>query len=57
MSNLVILQGTIECWDPRSHSRVGELSLAVTGIQFSDRCVYVHDIVSCIYITIMYYVN
>ena len=30
-------QGTVECWDPRSHSRVGELSLAATGIEFSDR--------------------
>ena len=30
-------QGTVECWDPRSHSRVGELSLATTGIEFSDR--------------------
>lgn len=30
-------QGTVECWDPRSHSRVGELNLAATGMEFSDR--------------------
>ena len=56
MSNLVILQGTIECWDPRSHSRVGELSLAVTGIQFSDGCVCVHDIYP-VYTYIYVYIN
>ena len=39
---LLCVQGTVECWDPRSHSRVGELSLAATGIEFSDRYVYNH---------------
>ena len=32
-----LTQGTVECWDPRSQSRVGELSLAMSGVQFSER--------------------
>ena len=30
-------QGTVECWDPRSHSHVRRLALASAGVNYSDR--------------------
>ena len=32
---VMLSQGTVECWDPRSLSRVGELTLASADINFS----------------------
>ena len=32
-----LMQGTVECWDPRSHCRVGKLPLAMAGLQYFER--------------------
>lgn len=42
ISNFCLFQGHVECWDPRSRSRVGVLDIGLSGLDYQRYMVHLH---------------